>query len=797
MNNSKYNPDLKSIYLKTGSILKNAAFRIYANRKKILKITCLAVLGSFILVILLFTAISFGWFGELPTFEDLENPKGNQATEIYSADGKIIGTFYIENRNIIKYDDLPPYLINALIAREDHRFYKHSGIDYLGLMRVLGKTVLLFDKSEGGGSTITQQLAKQLFPRDIDEQDWWFTKKKDILFAKVKEWIIAKRLEEKYSKKQILTMYFNTVPFGSEAYGIKTGSLIYFGKLPNDLKIEEAALMVGMLKGTSMYNPQRNPQRALIRRNSVLRRMQELSFINKAQFDSLVKTPLKLHYQPMNHKSGIATYLREYIRYSMNRNKPDPDDYNDIYSYREDSTRWEEDPLFGWCNKNLKPDGKKYNLYKDGLKIYTTIDSRMQQYAEEALKEHLSNTVQPAFFKAKKGNKKAPFANNLSNSEIKERLKIAMEHSERYKNLLAAGYSKREIEKNFRAKTDMQVFSWQGVRDTVMSPLDSIRYHKFFLRGSFLSIDPHNGYIKAYVGGPNIKFFNFDGVMLQKRQIGSTIKPFLYTVAINAGMSPFDSVINVSDTFELSRTRSYIPHNDDTLCAGQKVSLIWGLSHSVNAIAAHLLKQYGYDSLIHIMREAGIISELPEVPSLSLGVAELSVNELVGAYAIFANKGIYNRPICVTRIEDKQGRVLTTITSKSTKVINEETAYIMLQMLQDVVKNGTGMRLQTMLNNSYEIGGKTGTTQNHSDGWFVGVTPDLVSGAWVGGDEPSIHFDRMSEGQGAVMTLPIFGLYMKKVYADSRLRINQVTFEKPDSFDVRFDDRFRRNNGPY
>lgn len=758
------------------------------KQKKYLKNFWIIFLTPIFLLILLFTFISFGWLGFMPTFEDLENPERNLASEVYSTDGKILGTYFYENRNTVEYKDLSPYIVQALIAREDHRFNKHSGIDGVGLSRVMVKTILAGNKNEGGGSTITQQLAKNLFPRDSSEHSLKIIRKAHLALVKFKEWVIAVKLERNYSKEEIITMYLNTVPFGSEAYGIKTASRTYFNKPPDSLRIEEAALMVAMLKGTTLYNPKRNPERALQRRNGVLAKMYEQKYITKAQFDSLINVPIKLKYQAQGHEAGLATYSREFIRFTMNRSKPVRSNYYSARSFKDDSIRWVEDPLYGWCNKNPKPDGSPYNLYTDGLKIYTTIDSRMQEYAEAALIQHLSKVVQPAFYKAKKGRKRAPFASDLTDSEVKDRLTSAMKHSQRYRNMKHDGFSEREIQRSFEEPVDMRVFSWKGDIDTSLTPMDSIRYYKFFLRASFMAVDPHTGFIRAYVGGPDIRNFNYDGVMIQRRQVGSTIKPFLYTLAMNEGYKPCDKVWNVPVTFKLSEDSSYTPKNaEPTPYDGQMVPLRYGLAMSVNNISAFLIKQFGAQPVVDLLRKLGVKGDIPAVPSLCLGVPEISLYELLGAYTAFPNKGVYTQPILITRIEDKNGNVLSTFAPQQVEAINEQTAYLMLQMLMAVVRNGTANALPGTYNLRNEIGGKTGTTQKQSDGWFVGVTPDLVAGAWVGGDEPTIHFDRLSEGQGSHMALPIFGLFMQKVYADKRIHLSAAPFERPTGFSADFD----------
>ncbi len=758
------------------------------KQKKYLNIFWIIFLTPIFLLVLIFTLISLGWLGFMPTFEELENPLRNLATEVYSTDGKIIGTYYLdENRNTIEYKDLSPYLVQALIAREDQRFMKHSGIDRIGLLRVIGKTIMLGEKGEGGGSTITQQLAKNLFPRDTIDNKSRIFKKGLFALTKFKEWVIAIKLERNFSKEEIITMYLNTVSFASEATGIKTASRMFFNKPPDSLRIEEAAMLIGMLKGMTGYNPRRNPERALSRRNNVLAKMYEQKCMTKYQYDSLLKVPIRLNFHSQDHESGLATYFREYVRMTMNRNKPQISDYNSAVSFREDSIRWMEDPLYGWCNKNFKPDGSKYNVYRDGLRIYTTIDSRLQDYAEKALVEHLSKTVQPKFFRVKKGKKRAPYGNDLTENEVNERITIAMRHSDRYRSMVNSGMTEPEIKKIFNQSTDIKVFTWKGIIDTVMSPWDSIRYSKYYLHASFMAVDPHTGYVRAYVGGPDFRYFKYDGVMKQKRQVGSTIKPFLYTLAMKEGYKPCDMVPNVPVSFKLSEDSSWTPKNDaPTKYDGRPVSLRWGLAESVNFVAAFLLKQYGPQSLIDLLRKVGIKGDIPAVPSLCLGVADISLYDLVGAYTAFPNKGIYTQPIFITRIEDKNGNLLTSFKPKQVEAFSENTAYLMLQMLMGVVHIGTANGIRSTYNLMNEIGGKTGTTQNQSDGWFVGVTPDLVAGAWVGGDEPTIHFNEMSEGQGASMALPIFALFMQKAYADKALNLSQAPFESPEGFKSNF-----------
>ena len=661
----------------------------------------------------------------------------------------------------------------------------------------MGKTILLGKKSQGGGSTITQQLAKNLYTRqnqfkhDTTSYKLRIIGKIVLAVTKFKEWVIAVKLERNYSKDEIITMYFNTVPFGSEAYGIKAATRAYFNKSPDSLKVEEAALLVAMLKGNTLFNPNRNPEKALQGRNVVLSKLYDHDFINKAQYDSLIQVPIKLDYQSQSHDAGLATYLREYIRKTMNRSKPQRQNYLMYKDYKTDSLRWAEDPIYGWCNKNLKPDGTPYNLYKDGLKIYTTINARMQEYAETSLREHLSKTVQPNFFleKKQKGNRKnAPFSNDKIFTEefIKSRMIVAMHQTARYRNLRNAGYSDKEILKNFKTPTEMRVFSWKGDIDTTMSPWDSIRYYKFYMRASFMAVDPHTGYIKAYVGGPDYRYFQYDGVMDQKRQVGSTIKPFLYTLAMKEGLTPCTKILNSPITFEVQDTIWRPKNASDTKYDGKEVPLWWGLANSVNYISARLIDKFNPQSMVDVIRKMGVKSDLPAVPSLCVGVAELSLYELVGAYTTFPNKGVYTQPIFINRIEDKNGNLLTSCLPQKIEAINEHTAYIMIKMLEQVAIRGTAARLRYKYNLT-NIGGKTGTTDNNSDGWFVGITPNLVGGAWVGGEEPGIHFDNMKLGEGAAVALPIFAEFMKKVYADPKLKFSNDPFEPPAGFSVSFD----------
>ena len=756
------------------------------------------VTGLFLLVVLLFVLIANGKFGYMPTFEYLENPKTDIASEVYSADGELLTTFFLEeNRNPVTYKDLPPYLINALVAREDHRFVDHSGIDGVGLLRVAVKTVLLSKSGEGGGSTITQQLAKQLFKRDTTRYKIGVVQKAHMATIKFREWVIATRLERQYTKQEIVTMYLNMVPFGYNAYGIKSAARTYFQQSVDSLKIEDAALLVGMLQRPSYFNPKNHPERATSRRNSVLNKMVENGFLDKKVADSLKQVPLQLNFERLDHQTGSATYFREYLRLTMEKKEP----LRERRSFHEDSIQWADNPLYGWCYKNLKPDKTPYNLYTDGLKIYTTIDSRMQKHAEEAVKKHMGEYLQNEFFKEKKGRKKAPFSNDLTDKQIEDIMLTTMRQTERYRILRTAGMSQNEIIKKFKEPCEMTVFSWNGEKDTIMSPWDSIRYHKAFLRASMLAMNPHTGEVKVYVGGIDYRRFKWDGVK-QKRQVGSTFKPILYTLAMQdrKDLTPCYRVLNVPQTFNMPPPDStWTPQSSGKKeYFNQLVTLKWGLATSENNITAWLLKQVSTPAVVEMARKMGIKSHIDPVPSIVLGTAEIPLSEMVAAFSVYPNKGVYSEPIFVTRIEDKNGNLLQRFSSSKEEAISEQTAYLMVNLLEGVVKGGTAGRLRSA-NYPYQLmnsmGGKTGTTQNHADGWYIGITPDLVAGVWVGGEEPAIRFDNMSIGQGANSALPIFGLFMKKVYADKKIGLTQGEFERPDGFNVNLDCDVEREFG--
>lgn len=744
----------------------------------------------FLLIILIFTLISTEVFGPMPTFEELENPKSNLASEVISEDHKVLGTYFIQNRTFVSFDKISPNLIKALVATEDIRFYRHSGIDARGLGRVFFKTVLLGNREAGGGgSTITQQLAKNLFPRDTVYHSFFISRFAHLGIAKLKEWITSVKLEKNYTKNEILAMYLNIVEFGGNSYGIKSAAKTFFNTSPDSIKLEQAAVLVGLVNAPSKFSPVRNPERSKARRNFVLSQMYKNEFISKHTYDSLVKLPLKLNYKIQDHNYGPATYFRETLRQILIARFPEPKYYYTHEQYVEDSLQWANNPLYGWCNKNLKPDGTPYNIYRDGLKIYTTINSRMQQYAEEAVEEHLGQNLQVKFDYEQKQLGNRLFDPKLTNEQIRAILLNAMKQTERYRSLRSKGVSMDSIKANFNTKIRMTVFTWHGERDTLMSPMDSIKHYKRFFRAGFMAMNPHTGYIKAYVGGPNYRYFKYDHVYQGKRQIGSTIKPFLYTLAMQEGYSPCYKIPNVPQSF-IERVRSkegevkdstWTPKNSgSTKYDGKMVTLKWGLANSVNNISAWLIKQFTPQALADIIKKMGITSKIQPVNSVFLGTSEVSDYEMVGAYGTFANKGVHVEPLMVTKIEDKNGNVLESFSPQKNEAISEQTAYLMINLLEGVVNNGTGIYLRSVYELPGPFAGKTGTTQSHADGWFMGMLPNLVTGTWVGAEDRSVHFMELSLGQGGRMALPIYALFIEKVYKDAQLGISpDDQWEKP------------------
>ena len=738
------------------------------------------VLVGIIGVFVFFWLISAGKLGFMPTFEELENPNNRFASEVYFADGPIMNRYFEkENRKYIEYREIPQSVIDALIATEDVRFYDHSGVDVRGLFRV-AKGLLTANTSAGGGSTISQQLAKMLFPRESDLNVF------ELAIRKFREWVIAVRLEKSYTKEEILTMYLNKYDFLNLAVGISSAADIYFQVPLDSLKVEQAAMLIGMAKNSSYYNPVRRPEPTLNRRNVVLSQMYKYDKITREECDSLKKLPLGLNFKRVDHKEGLATYFREYLRLFMTANKPDRKRYRDLSQFRLDSIAWETNPLYGWCKKNVKVDGSHYDLYSDGLKIYTTLDSRMQKYAEEAVREHLSQDLQPLFDKEKVKKLRPPFSNDMTPAEIEEVLDRSIRQSERYRVLSKQGMSFDEIRKTFDQPLEMQVFTWSGIRDTVMTPLDSIKHYKSFFRSGFMVMQPQTGYIKAYVGGPDYRYFMYDMVSAGKRQVGSTIKPILYTLAMQEGLGPCDKVPNIPQTFILPTGEPWSARGG-TKRQGEMVTLRWGLANSENNISAWVLKQFTPEAVAQMAHKMGITSFIDPVPSVFLGTAEITVKEMVAAYSIFANKGVYNSPLPVCRIEDKYGNVLQEFRPESREVITENTAYLMCNLLEGVVTGGTGVRLRYKYKLMNPMGGKTGTTQKHADGWFMGVTPDLVGGVWVGAEDRSIHFQNLANGQGASMALPIWAKFLLKAYADPRLKMSDRPFDRPAGINKRLD----------
>ena len=750
-------------------------------RKAIVRILWALLVGSILVTSLAFTAIWFGWIGYMPPLEDLQNPISRYATQVYTADGKVMGTWNLnrENRICVPYSNLSPYLVKALVATEDARFYEHSGIDFYALGRAIVKRGILGQENAGGGSTITQQLAKQLYS-DVAHSSL------ERLLQKPIEWVIAVKLERNYTKEELIALYLNYFDFLHNSVGIKTASNTYFNKEPNELSVVEAATLIGLCKNPSLFNPVRYPERCLNRRNVVLSQMQKAGYLSTAEYNQLCDEKLVLDFHRVDHKDGIATYFREFLRQYMMARRPDLNDYPawNKRQYVIDSIAWNNDPLYGWCNKNFKRDGKPYNIYTDGLKIMTTIDSRMQKYAEEAVFAQVAKNLQPAFNRANKSKRNAPFSDNLTSKQVREIMHRAMVQSERYRVLKSKGLSEDEIKQSFRTKVDMTLFSYHGDIDTVMTPMDSIRYVKSFLRTGFMSMDGLTGQVKAYVGGMNYNHFMYDMVMGGRRQIGSTIKPFLYALAMENGFSPCDKVMNVQQTYMVAG-KPWTPRNGSKSRYGQLVTLKWGLAQSNNWISAYLMSKLNPNQFVDILHSFGIDNpDIHPSMSLALGPCEASVGEMVSAYTAFVNNGIHISPLFVTRIEDNQGNVIARFQPRMNEVINAESANKMLVLLQAVVNEGTAGRLRYKFGLKNEIGGKTGTTIRTSDAWFIGFTPQLVSGCWVGGDDRDIHFDSTSMGQGATMALPIWAYFMKKVYADKALGYDiNATFDLPANFD--------------
>ena len=712
------------------------------------------IFGIFVfLIILFFFCVAKGVFGTMPTFEELENPQTNLATEIISCDGKVLGTYYVENRSNVRYAELSPYIPQALISIEDERFTEHSGIDEKALFRVAFGVIT--GKKKGGGSTITQQLAKNLFPRGEN------LSKPKLVLRKFQEWITATKLEYNYSKEEIVAMYLNTVSFGHNAFGIRSAANTFFGKSPKDLNIEESALMAGVVNAPTRFSPIRNPERSMERRNRVLKKMAENGYITKDQCDSISQIPIDMsHFNVMDHNTGQATYFREFLR----------------------------GQLQDWAKDTKRPDGQPYNIYCDGLRIYTTIDSRMQQYAEEAVRDFMGKELQPMFYKHWKGQKNAPFS-NLTADQIDQVLETSMKRSDRYRSLKNAGLCGDSIKANFDRPTEMTIFSWDGPIDTLMSPMDSIRYYKWFLQASLISIESHTGHVKAYVGGLDYRFFKYDHVTTARRQVGSTFKPFLYSLAMQEGeYTPCTRIPNIQYNIQLEDGQFWSPRNSGSHI-GEEVTLKWALAQSNNWISAYLMNQFGPEAVIAQARRMGVESPIEAVPSICLGVCDLKLIEMVGAMSTFANQGVYVKPMFITRIEDKNGNVIQRFSPEESEAMSELTAYKMIELMKGVVQSGTGIRLRSSYGFTNPIAGKTGTTQKQSDGYFMGITPDLTTGVWVGAEDRSVHFRSTNLGQGSHTALPIWAKYMKKVYDDPSLKISKGDFPKPTTpgLDLNFD----------
>jgi len=747
--------------------------------KKIVKGVWIAFLFFVLFSSIIFLLIAKGKIGYMPLVEDLENPINKYASQVFSADMVPMGNYNIKNENriYINYNDLSPALVQALIATEDVRFFEHSGIDVYALIRAIAKGGIFGGKGAGGASTITQQLAKLLYSGHAET-------KLERLFQKPVEWVIAVQLEKYYTKEEIINLYLNKFDFLYNAVGIQSACWVYFNKSPKDISIEEAATLIGMCKNPSYFNPIRRPEQTIGRRNVVLSLMEKKNYLTKYQFDTLKTKPLITKFTRMNHQDGLAPYLREYLRITMTASKPDRREYPEwnLQKFYEDSLAWETNPLYGWCYKNKKTNGTPYNLYTDGLKIYTTIDSHIQNYAEEAVQERMTD-LQDEFFKAKAKSKTAPYSSSLTREEINAILDRAIKLSDRYKALKNDNKSEAEIQNIFNTPVEMSVFSWKGTKDTIMSPRDSVIYMKSFLRSGFMAMDPRTGGVKAYVGDINFQYFKYDMVTMGKRQIGSTVKPFLYSLAMESGITPCDEMLHVEQTLITENGKPWTPANANKQRIGEMVSIRWGLQQSDNWVTAFLMSRLSPYTFARLLRSYGLKGEIEPVVSLCLGSCDASVSEMVSGYSTFANRGIRIEPAYVTRIEDRNGAILATFSPQTSEIISEDACYKMLSMLQGVINGGTGSRIRRDYKIKVSMGGKTGTTQNHSDGWFMGFTPTLVAGVWVGGEDRDIHFDRMSEGQGAAMALPIMGKFLQKVYNDPTLGYSQTErFEIPGKF---------------
>ena len=737
-----------------------------ATQKKIVKWLWILVVTPVVGVLALLCLV---WaFADIPSIEELENPESKLATQVIAEDGEILTTYHIENRTFASYEELAPSLVQAAVATEDKRFYKHSGVDLQSLGRVLVKTLLSHDSSQGGGSTITQQLAKTMYPRGAH------VGKVQMVWIKLKEWITAIKLERNYTKEEIVDMYLNAIFFGSNSYGISSAANQFFGKKPSELLTEESAVLVGMVNKPTRYNPTLNPESALKRRNLVLDRMAEMKYISKAERDSLQALPIVLHARSGDRTTGVGPYFRDMLRRTMSASKPKRSSYTYIEDYRADSLLWADDPVYGWLNKNTKSDGTSFDLDRDGLRIYTTINYKMQRYAEEAIAEHLGKDLQKAFDRELRYRRNAPFSSDTDPAVIDATMKQARRWSDRTRMMKASGHSDAEIEASFNQPVKMRVFTWDkpGYKDTTLTPNDSIRYYKSFMRAAFMAIEPGTGHVRAYVGGPDYRYFKYDNVRQGKRQVGSTIKPYLYTQAMESGMMPCDPVRNSPVVIVVNQDETWSPqdeHADDSM-----VDLAWGLAHSSNSVSAYLMQQLGPAQMVSMMRKMGVTGFIDPVASLCVGAADLSVFDMVTAYNTYPSGGTYCAPIFVTRIEDSDGNILGQFSDRKREALSQRATAEMIQMMRGVVDNGTGIRLRFRYGFNGEIAGKTGTTNDSSDGWFIGYTPVITAGVWVGAEDRYVHFANPNLGQGANMALPIWALWMKKVLADGTLGISET-----------------------
>ena len=771
--------------------------RFFSDKQRVIKLMWLVVMGPVAMLFLMLALAAFGVFGRMPSFEELENPKSNLATEIYGDDGHVIGTFFVQNRSYVQYEDLfpadssrhivldghrVPPVVAALISTEDVRFRSHSGVDIPSLFRVAVKTIAFQNQSQGGGSTITQQLAKNLFPRDTVRNRSKVTRTMKLVQSKFKEWITALKLEHNYTKEEIAAMYLNTVEYGSNAYGIRSAASTFFGKTPSELNIQEAAMLVGVVNAPTRYSPVRNPENALARRNLVINRMRAAGAISRELCDSLTALPITLQYKPISHNEGEATYFREMLRNVMNAQRPTRRQFLTDWDYEQAVKEYDENPIYGWCLKNTKADGTPYNIYRDGLRIYTTINPTMQRYAEQAVQKQMETVIQPRM-DAQVRNTRVLFQ-DLEPEEIEAIIKRAMKNSDRYREHKKLGMTEKEIFASFDKKCQMRIFTFKGERDTLMTPRDSILHHKRIMRASLVAMDPRSGHVKAYVGGPNFRYFKYDMAKQGKRQIGSTVKPFIYTFAIDQlGLNPCTMAPNLPVSIETPAGIWSPKEAGKVEYDGVLHPLYWGLANSRNNYSAWIMKQAKQpETVADFIHNMGVNSYIYPAYALCLGAFESNVFELVSAYSTFVNEGVHIDPIFVTRIEDRQGNLISSFIPQSQDAVNKHTAYTMLTMLQRVITSGTGGRMGWQFGfDNMDIGGKTGTSNENRDAWFMCVTPTLVAGSWVGGEDQSVHFK--AQGEGSVMALPIVGEFLKQAYADPRLGLSRnAKFSRPEGW---------------